>query len=167
MKYVAVILMVLFAWFDLFLLWKYTVQNKTINKLKKENSTLTVSIANYEEQADYRDYIMSKNWEASCQPIVYNKRVASWLEKQPKESYLLIRFDVQTCSTCFKKFMIFVENVIKKVGKENIRLFQIGESSDPYVEAALPKECEILRIEKEEFYATGASDSETPYLFIY
>ena len=167
MKYVVIVLMVVFAWLDLFLLWKYSTQKSALNDLKKENSALTISNANYKDQSHYREYILSKNMGASYHPIVYNKRVASWLEKQPEESYLLIRFDVQTCSTCFKEFMIFVENVIKKVGKENILLFQIGESSDPYVEAALPKHCKIFQIEKEEFYATGVPDSETPYLFVY
>lgn len=78
-----------------------------------------------------------------------------------------MRYDATICSTCLVKFFNWLNELIKRVGSENVILFQIGEVGHPDVEVAKPKKCRVILIKPEELYAREYLQTETPYTFIY
>ena len=160
-------LLVLFVLLNGYLLYKTVYQQIRLTRLERKNSDLTVSNANYEEINHYLGYILRKNQEATYKPLVMNQRISSFLASQPKDSYILVRYDVNICSTCLVKFFNWLNELIKRAGSDNVILFQIGESDHPDVAAAMPKKCRIVPIKADELYSEVYPETETPYTFVY
>lgn len=160
-------LLVLFVLLDGYLLYKTVYQRVCLTRLERRNSDLAVSNANYEEINHYLGYILRKNQEATYKPLVMNQRISSFLASQPKDSYILVRYDVNICSTCLVKFFNWLNELIKRAGSDNVILFQIGESDHPNVAAAMPKKCRIVSMKADELYSEEYPQTETPYTFVY
>lgn len=161
------VLLVVFVLLNGYLLYKTVYHQQRITRLERKNSDLTVSNANYEEINHYLGYILRKNQEGTYKPFIMNKRISSFLASQPKDSYVLVRYDVNICSTCLVKFFNWLNELIKRVGSDKVILFQIGEVNHPDVEVARPKKCRVIPIEPEELYAEEYPQTETPYAFVY
>ena len=160
-------LLVLFVLFNGYLLYKTVYQQIRLTRLERKNSDLVVSNANYEEINHYLGYILRKNQEATYKPLVMNQRISSFLASQPKDSYILVRYDVNICSTCLVKFFNWLNELIKRAGSDNVILFQIGESDHPDIAAAMPKRCRIVPIKADELYSEEYPQTETPYTLVY
>ena len=101
-------LLVLFVLLNGYLLYKTVYQQIRLTRLERKNSDLVVSNANYEEINHYLGYILRKNQEATYKPLVMNQRISSFLASQPKDSYILVRYDVNICSSCLVKFVSLI-----------------------------------------------------------
>lgn len=160
-------LLVFFVLLNGYLLYKVVHQQICIVRFERNNSDLVASNTNYEEINHYLGYILRKNQEATYKPLIISQHISSFLDAQPKDNYILVRYDVNICSTCLVKFFNWLNELIKRVGSDSIILFQIGESNHPDVVAAMPRKSQIIPIRAEELYSEEYLQSETPYIFVY
>lgn len=134
------------------------------NNLRRENAKLTVDNALEKEQYSYTNHLIDKNLCASSSPVIIKDSLKIKLNKYLKCPVLFVRYDANSCFSCVSKFLSWIKDVGRKIGHENIILFQVGDNK--FDNTIFPDKCKLFKIKEEDLYINNLS-TEIPYTFVY